>query len=88
MAVYLTHFWALVMKRINYFKRDIQGLICEVFLPCAVVLIGFAILTISFVIDSPAAPLSLSEYPDYIPTSSLLSYSSLISPQEIDSISS
>lgn len=74
--MYFSHFWALVMKRVNYLKRDIQGLTCEIFLPCLVVLGGFAILTISFVVDSPASPISLSEYSEYLPTPSLMGYSS------------
>jgi hypothetical protein len=76
MTIFLSHFWALVWKRVNYFKRDIQGLACEIFLPCLIVLGGFAILTISFVVDSPSAPISLSEYSEYLPTPSLIGYSS------------
>jgi hypothetical protein len=86
MAVYLTHFWALVMKRINYFRRDVQGLVCEVILPCLVVLGGFAILTISFVVDSPAAPISLSEYPEYTPTSTIMSFTSATDKASADSL--
>jgi hypothetical protein len=37
---------------------------------------GLSILTINFVVDSPAAPISLSEYPSFIPTPSLMSYDS------------
>jgi ATP-binding cassette, subfamily A (ABC1), member 3 len=82
----LTHFWALVTKRINYFRRDVQGLVCEIILPCLVVVGGLAILTIDFFVESPAAPLSLSEYPDYIPTSTIMSYTSATDKTSADSL--
>jgi hypothetical protein len=66
----------LVLKRVRIFRRDAQQLICEVFLPILVVIGGLSILTIKFVVDSPAAPISLSEYPSFIPTPSLMSYDS------------
>ena len=44
---------ALILKRVRYFRRDIRGLICEIFLPCAIVVVGLAILLVNFVVDSP-----------------------------------
>ena len=49
LQVFILHFWALLLKRVRYFRRDLQGFICEVFLPCAVVVGGLAILTVSFI---------------------------------------
>ena len=43
----------MILKRLRYFRRDIRGLICEIFLPCAIVVVGLAILLINFVVDSP-----------------------------------
>lgn len=43
-------------------------------------------MTIKFVVDSPAAPISLSEYSDYIPTKSLMSYSSSVSNGNADAV--
>ena len=45
-SVFVLHFWALFLKRVRYFRRDLQGFICEVFLPCAVVVGGLAVLTV------------------------------------------
>lgn len=37
-----------------YFKRDLRGFICEVFLPCLMVVVGLSIMLITFIRDSPA----------------------------------
>lgn len=44
--LFLTHFWALVMKRVHYFKRDKKGLFCEMILPCILIVIGLWSMTI------------------------------------------
>jgi len=44
--VFWMHYQALFMKRINYFKRDKKGLVCEIFLPMLIVVFGLLILTI------------------------------------------
>lgn len=38
--LFFMHFIALSIKRIRYFKRDWKGFICEICLPCLIVLIG------------------------------------------------
>jgi ATP-binding cassette subfamily A (ABC1) protein 3 len=46
LTLFYTHMLALIKKRILYFKRDTRGLLCEVFLPILIVIIGLAILLI------------------------------------------
>ena len=48
--IFWTHFFALVLKRILYFKRDIRGLFCEIIIPCFVVAGGLSILLINYMI--------------------------------------
>jgi ATP-binding cassette, subfamily A (ABC1), member 3 len=50
----LTHFKALFLKRTRSFKRDLNQLFCEVLLPCLIVILGLAILKITFIVNSPA----------------------------------
>ncbi|KAL4432498.1 hypothetical protein ABPG74_013352 [Tetrahymena malaccensis] len=40
--LFFIHFWALIQKRLNYFKRDKKGLCCELILP--IILIAFGLL--------------------------------------------
>ena len=56
--VFLSHFYALVLKRIHYFKRDRRGLICEIFLPIFIIILGLVLLNIQITIQSPYLPLS------------------------------
>lgn len=52
----MIHFWALIAKRLRYFKRDKKGLACEIILPCLLLIFGLLAVT------------STSSYadPDYI----------------------
>lgn len=47
-ALYFTHLWALILKRINYFKRDKKGLCCEIFMPMCIAGFGLCITLIDF----------------------------------------
>ena len=69
-ALFFVHFWALIMKRINYFKRDKKGLVCEIILPCIVIVLGLCLTFIKFVYPSPALELgpSLLSLPIETPT--------------------
>lgn len=58
MRLFFIHFVALFLKRVRFFKRDLRGLICEVFLPMAVVLVGLSILLINFILESPVVLLT------------------------------
>lgn len=58
--IFLTHFWALMKKRLNYFKRDKKGLVCEIILPCLIIVVGLCLTFIKFVYPSPALALSPS----------------------------
>jgi len=49
--LFFIHFWALIMKRLRFFKRDKKGFVCEIFLPCLVVLGGLSLLTVNFIIE-------------------------------------
>lgn len=43
--LFFMHIKALIIKRLRYFKRDKRGLMCELFLPCLVVLFGMLIIS-------------------------------------------
>lgn len=43
------HFRALTRKRFLYFRRDVRGLLCEIFIPIVVVWLGFFITTIQVI---------------------------------------
>lgn len=45
-GVFTLHYLALVVKRLIYMKRDVRGMLCEVFLPSFIIIIGLAIQTI------------------------------------------
>lgn len=45
-SLFYMHFIALFLKRVRFFRRDLKGLICEIFLPCLVVIGGLSILLI------------------------------------------
>lgn len=62
--VFLTHFWALVQKRTHYFKRDSRGLICEMILPCIMLILGLWSLTITASGNSPSLALDGSIFYD------------------------
>jgi ATP-binding cassette, subfamily A (ABC1), member 3 len=51
--IFRVHFWALLVKRFIYIKRDYKGLICEIFLPIAVLALGLLLTLIKFVNEAP-----------------------------------
>lgn len=57
-TIFFTHFWALIAKRLNYFKRDKKGLVCEIILPCIIVVVGLCLSFIKFLYPYPAMVLS------------------------------
>ena len=68
-ALFFRHFNALFLKRVRYFRRDIRGLMCEIFLPCIIIVLGLAILLITFINDSPSIVLTPDMYDNPIKTS-------------------
>lgn len=42
-------------KRFRIFKRDIRGLVCEIFVPILVVICGLAIMTVKWMKDDELA---------------------------------
>lgn len=50
-------FSALVLKRIRYFKKDLKGIVAEIFIPIIVVIIGLCMLLIRFDSDQQAREL-------------------------------
>jgi ATP-binding cassette subfamily A (ABC1) protein 3 len=62
-SLFLNHSLGLIKKRINYFRRDLRSLACEIFLPCIIVIAGLCLLTISFVKDAPIITISASNFP-------------------------
>lgn len=61
--IFMIHFWALLLKRVNIFKRDTRGFICEIFLPCIVVVAGLSIMLIQFNFESPPVTLTGENFP-------------------------
>ena len=63
--------------------RDKRSFICEIFLPCVIVVAGLSILLINFVVDSPKLEINKNLYPiaPYNPAviSGISSTSSLLS---------
>ena len=55
--IFFVHFWAMIIKRMNYFKRDKKGLVCEIILPCLVIILGLCLTFIHFIYPSPALEL-------------------------------
>lgn len=53
LKLFFSHYNAIIVKRLLYFGRDKRGFICEVFLPCVMVVVGLSLLLISFLSDSP-----------------------------------
>lgn len=68
-ALFFVHFWAIFIKRLQYFKRDKKGLVCEILMPCAVVGLGLCITFIQFVYQSPPLIMSpqILTLPVYVP---------------------
>ena len=52
-ALFFVHFWALFVKRLQYFKRDKKGLFCELLLPCIIIVVGLCLTFIQFIYTSP-----------------------------------
>lgn len=65
--LFINHFKALSIKRIRYFKRDYKGFVCEIILPCIIVIFGLLVAQGSTVVESPYntfTPKTWSEKPD------------------------
>jgi ATP-binding cassette subfamily A (ABC1) protein 3 len=84
-SLFFIHFYALTLKRVRYFRRDFRGLVCEVFLPCAIVVVGLAILMINFIFESPPMFITPSMYENPIKSSisSNAGFSNLVTNQNI-----
>lgn len=52
-TLFITHSIALIKKRVRYFKRDLRSLFCEIILPCLIVIVGLALMTITILYESP-----------------------------------
>ena len=52
-GMFAMHFKALLKKRMIYFRKDIKGLFCELFIPMMVVLLGLALTKIQFMSNKP-----------------------------------
>lgn len=82
--MFISHFMALLIKRIQIFKRDTRGFVCEIFLPCLVVVAGLSIMLIKFNFESPPNVLSGDLYEK--PQDLLYSADPRINPPEVDSL--
>lgn len=43
------HYRSLVRKRFLYFRRDVRGLLCEIFIPIVLIWLGFLVTRIEIV---------------------------------------
>ena len=57
------HLGALLLKRFYMYRRNIKGLMTEVFVPVILVLIGFGMTQVQFFFSQPTRTLSASLYP-------------------------
>lgn len=73
-----------MIKRFIYFKRDLRSLLCEIVLPCIVVIFGLSLALVSFIKDSPEVLLNATIYESTLPT--IVSSSSMSLSSDIDSI--
>ncbi|EAR97153.2 ABC transporter family protein (macronuclear) [Tetrahymena thermophila SB210] len=78
------HMWAMFVKRAIYFKRDIRSLLCEVILPCLVIVFGLSLTLIKFIDESPAVSFSPSDFPN--PLNEVVSKSPSVPDNIADSI--
>ena len=62
-SLFLSHSLGLIKKRVNYFRRDLRSLACEIFLPCVIVIAGLCLLTVSFVENAPILIISADNFP-------------------------
>lgn len=64
--IFWMHFGALTRKRFLYFKRDIKGLLCEIFIPIIIIWLGFAVTKIQIIraADSAVYTPTLFEMPE------------------------
>ncbi|KAL4429304.1 hypothetical protein ABPG74_002290 [Tetrahymena malaccensis] len=60
--IFWTHFKALCLKRIRYFKRDLGGFFCEIFLPIIIIVIGMSLNKLSTLVDQPSQILTPELY--------------------------
>ena len=61
-GIFFMQMKGLMKKRFIYFSRDLGGLICEIILPIAIVIIGLAITKISFINDPPKLTINTDIY--------------------------
>lgn len=63
LAVFFDHLKALFLKRFYISRRNVRGLIIEVFIPVLLVLIGFAFSKVQFFFNQPNKTLTPTLYP-------------------------
>ncbi|KAL4488936.1 hypothetical protein ABPG72_005723 [Tetrahymena utriculariae] len=84
LELFKIHMWAMFIKRAIYFKRDIRSLLCEVILPCLVVVFGLSLTLIKFIDESPAVDFSPLNFPN--PLNEVVSKSPSVSANVADAI--
>lgn len=81
--IFMMQMKALMKKRLIYFSRDVGGLICEIFLPIIIVILGLAITKINFIKNplkleiTPAIydnNFNINNYPDRGSSNDLLNF--------------
>ena len=65
--LFFIHFWALIKKRLQYFKRDKRGLACEIFIPCIMLIFGLYMLTMPGSYEQKSYWLDTDKLYDYTP---------------------
>jgi ATP-binding cassette subfamily A (ABC1) protein 3 len=63
--MYFKQVKAVLQKRINIYKRNLRGLILEVFVPVLIVLIGLGLTRLEFFKSAPSRPHSVDLFPAF-----------------------
>ena len=62
-AIFWLHFIALIIKRYIFSKRNLKGFVTDLFIPSALIIIGFGLATIDFFNSSSQRTLDVSLFP-------------------------
>jgi len=82
--MFLTYFSALIVKRVHYLKRDILACVFMVLLPCALILIGLALIGIQSPSSNPPVQIEPSLFVQPIPL--IYSFNSSVSASDAASV--
>lgn len=74
-SLLFVHYWALMVKRLIYIKRDKKGFLAEIFLPCCIIVAGMGIQLVTFIYEPTSLLMNASVlYPEAVPLKTLYAY--------------